>query len=282
MNRCTSVFEALAQARSHIDARIETEILLAHILKKDRAFLFAHPEAKLSPAELAHYQVLIAERVKGMPIAYIIGYRPFWSLTLKVTPDTLIPRHETERLVEIALESIPNEPHQTLLDLGTGSGAVALAIAKERPTWMIDATDFCPKALEVAQENARRHNITNIHFYLSDWFLQLPLNRYHAIVSNPPYIPIHDEHISQGDVRFEPQSALVSGEDGLESIRHIIKYSVDFLHPEGLLLLEHGYCQKNKIMSILSQLGYQNIKCWKDYLGHDRVSGGIRPITPNE
>ncbi len=274
----TALEEALRTLKDlSSDSRLEAEILLCEVLNKNRAYLFAHPETVINPSQLAQFAEFINQRAKGTPIAYITGHREFWSLSLKVNEATLIPRHETERLVELALELIPNKPDTSVLDLGTGSGAIALAIAKERPNWHIDACDSSEQALAIAQENAQNLKITNISFYHSNWFNNLPKKLYHCIVSNPPYIAEHDPHLDQGDVRFEPHSALVSGQKGLADLQYIIKNSIDYLLPSGLLLLEHGYDQKSHLRSILNESGYNNIQCWKDLLGHDRVSGGWCP-----
>lgn len=259
------------------DARLEAELLLGHLLNKNRAYLFAHPERTLTPAQLEHYNQLISQRAQGTPIAYLTGTREFWSLPLKVNEHTLIPRHETERLVELALELIPNNPQTRILDLGTGSGAIALALAKERPQWHINACDWSKEALVVAQENAQNLGIGNINFYHSNWFDNLPQSSYHAIVSNPPYIASQDPHLTQGDLRFEPLNALASGQDGLADLQYIIERSYRYLLPDGLLLLEHGYDQKNSVHAILKKMGYYNIRGWQDIQGHDRVSGGWLP-----
>ncbi|MCL9685494.1 peptide chain release factor N(5)-glutamine methyltransferase [Legionella maioricensis] len=259
------------------DSRLEAELLLGHLLNKNRAYLFAHPEELLSPTQLNQYQQLIEQRAQGIPIAYLTGTREFWSLSLKVNEHTLIPRHETERLVELALELLPNKPDIRVLDLGTGSGAIALALAKERPFWDITACDYSIEALDMARKNAQDLGISNVSFYHSDWFNNLPDVSYHAIVSNPPYIAEHDPHLKQGDLRFEPLSALASGQDGLADLQCIINRSYNYLLPNGLLLLEHGYDQKNGVRAILDKIGYRDIHCWQDIQGHDRVSGGYRP-----
>ncbi len=259
------------------DSRLEAELLLCHLLHKNRAYLFAHSEELLDQTQLELYKHLIAQRARGIPIAYLMGTREFWSLTLKVNQHTLIPRHETERLVELALELIPNHPQTQVLDLGTGSGAIALALAKERPQWEITACDSSLEALKVAKENAQSLGITNVSFYHSDWFQNIPSARYHAIVSNPPYIAEQDPHLQKGDLRFEPLSALASGQDGLSDLQYIIEHSYNYLLPNGLLLLEHGYDQKISVRAILNKIGYNKIHCWKDIQGHDRVSGGWHP-----
>lgn len=259
------------------DSRLEAELLLGHLLQKNRAYLFAYPEQVLSPDQWAQYQQLITQRSQGMPIAYLTGSREFWSLNLKVNQHTLIPRHETERLVELALELIPDTLDTRILDLGTGSGAIALAIGKERPDWKITACDYSEEALSVAKENARHLGINNVSFYHSNWFNALPDIRYHAILSNPPYIAEQDPHLKEGDLRFEPSNALASGQEGLADLQYIINEAYNYLLPEGLLLLEHGYDQKIRVSAVLNKLGYNRVYCWQDLQGHDRVSGGWHP-----
>ncbi len=268
---------ALAWALSLLspaDARLEAEILLSYLLKKNRAYLFTYPEHQLSDEQFLHYKKLIIQRAEGVPIAYLTGQREFWSLTLKVNQHTLIPRHETERLVELALELLPAQDPLTILDLGTGSGAIALALAKERPHWKITACDKSKEALDIAQTNAQNLGLKNICFYQSDWFNSLPQTHYHAIVSNPPYVSTEDPHLQLGDVRFEPLSALVSEQEGLADIKKIVTQSYNYLLPHGLILLEHGYDQKIPIRAILNKLRYNKVQCWPDLSGQDRISGG--------
>jgi release factor glutamine methyltransferase len=255
---------------------LEAEMLLCQVLKKDRAFLLAHSEMLLNEKQTASYQNLLAKRIKGIPIAYLTSKRDFWSLTLKVNQHTLIPRHETELLVELALDKIPNQPNLRILELGTGSGAIALALAKERPQWQISACDVSKKALLIAQENAQALGITNVLFYHSNWYRNIPQHKYHAILSNPPYLSAEDPHLLEGDLRFEPRGALISGQDGLADLLFIIKQGYDYLMPNGIMLLEHGYNQKLNVQAILKKLDYKNSQCWQDIQGHDRVSGGWR------
>ncbi len=257
---------------------LESEILLCHVLNKNRAYLFAHPEVLLSQQQLETYQNLLNQRAQGVPIAYLTGDREFWSLNLKVNEHTLIPRHETELLVELALEKIDESTDTCILELGTGSGAISLALAKEKPHWQIIACDINQDALLVAKENAAYHQLSNIHFYHSDWFSKIPQRQYHAIISNPPYIAKDDPHLKEGDLRFEPQKALVSGQSGLADLQWIIEQGYDYLLPNAILLLEHGYDQKLNVQAILNTLGYKKVQTWQDMQGQDRVTGGIRPI----
>ncbi|KTD80493.1 peptide chain release factor N(5)-glutamine methyltransferase [Legionella waltersii] len=278
----TDIQQALKQATArlntvHESARLESELLLAYVLKKKRTHLYTYPEQELKQEELELFFNLLEKRLLGEPIAYLIQEKEFWSLPFKVTPDTLIPRPETELLVELALKLIPNRDKTTLLDLGTGSGAIAISIAKERPNWIIHACDSSKKALNIAIENAKSLSVENIHFFHSNWFSELPQLQYHAILSNPPYIAQDDVHLKQGDVRFEPICALVSGKDGLSDLQYLLNEGLNYLLPNGLMLVEHGFEQKDKLSAILNGLGYLNTHCWQDLQGHDRVSGGWYP-----
>ena len=262
------------------DNRVDAEVLLMHGLQKSRAFLYAHPEYQLSDQQEQNLAELLTKRQQGVPIAYLTGHQAFWSLPLMVTPDTLIPRPETELLVELTLDNLASLERAAVLDLGTGSGAIALALASERPDWQISACDKCPKALQVAKANALNLGLRNIQFYLSDWFSAIdPSQAFHAIVANPPYIAEGDPHLNVGDVRFEPQSALVSGEQGLVDIELIIKNALAILAPNGLLLIEHGFDQKSAVQSMLIKYGYDLVQTWQDWQGNDRVSGGRRIIV---
>lgn len=264
--------QTTASLKPHSDsARLDAEILLAHVLKKNRVYLIAHSHDIINDSRLQTYDSLIQQRLKGMPIAYIVGHQEFWSLPLKVSSDTLIPRPETELLVSHALDLLPVE-NTSIIDLGTGSGAIAIALATERPNWTIIATDKSKKALKIAKENAKKLEIKNIEFIQSSWFDNVPKQYFDAVISNPPYIPQNDCHLSQGDVRFEPQSALVSGDLGLDDIQHIATQSKNYLNNMGRLMLEHGYNQKGAVHKILSFTGYQCINTLKDYQGHDRIT----------
>ncbi|STX52005.1 methyltransferase HemK [Legionella busanensis] len=268
---------AIRQLAEYIpdDARTDAEILLAHAMGKTRTYIYTHPEAELTKEEFKLFQRFVARRSLGVPVAYIIGTREFWSLPLKVNEETLIPRPETELLVEIALNLLKNCPKARILDLGTGSGAIALALAKEKSDWEITACDCSEGALITAKKNAHHLNLSNIHFCYSDWFSQIEeTKKFHAIVSNPPYVAANDPHLISGDLRFEPQLALIGGSNGLAALEHIIKHSIARLEPNGLLLIEHGFDQKSAVASMLNNYGYQDIKCWQDLQGHDRVSVG--------
>jgi len=271
-----SLEQAVSQLEQYTDsARIDAEVLLAHVLLKTRTYLYTHPELKLSKQQWLTFQQLIARRSLGTPVAYLTGTREFWSLPLRVNEKTLIPRPETELIVELTLALMGNQAHARLLDLGTGSGAIALALAKERADWNITACDYSEDALRTAQENAARLEINNIRFYHSNWFSHITEPKtFHVIVSNPPYIAANDPHLAQGDVRFEPQQALVSAKEGLYDIEHIIKHSLARLTEDGLLLIEHGYGQKTPVTSMLNDYGYNDVKSWQDWQGNDRVSGG--------
>jgi len=268
---------ATTQLQSSSDsAHLDVELLLSFILEKDRSFLHTWPEQMLSAEQQEKFNALFSQRLHGHPIAHLLGEQGFWSLNLKVTPDTLIPRPETECLVEIALETIPKHQPCHLLDLGTGSGAIALAIATERPLCKITATDISASALAVAEENARTHQIKNIHFIQSSWFENIPPQQFDMIVSNPPYIREKDEHLSEGDVRFDPISALTSGEDGLDDIRTIIQLAPAFLRANAMMLIEHGYDQAQAVQQIYAESNFTNIQNFTDYASHARVTVALR------
>lgn len=254
------------------EARIEVQMLLQAVLQVSRAYLLAHPERELNEAELLAYRALLQRRLTGEPMAHILGEREFFGLNLKVTPATLIPRPETELLVELALERLPQGV--CMLDLGTGSGAIALAIAHVRPDVEVLAVDASLAALAVAQGNAQRLGQTNVAFLHSDWFSALAGRRFDLIVSNPPYIAAADEHLARGDVRFEPLSALVSGVDGLDDIRRIVVGACAHIHSEGWLLLEHSYDQAAAVRGLLQAAGYAEVFSMHDLAGIERVSGG--------
>jgi len=269
-----AIERAARQLLPHVDAaRLEAEILLGHLLGKSRAWLIAWSDTGLSEQQLSRYHDLVEKRIQGTPIAHLTTEREFWSLPLKITADTLIPRADTELLVETCLELHLAEHSITVADLGTGSGALALAIASERPAWSILATDRSRQALDVAIHNAAALQIDNIQLLRGDWFEALPANtRVEVLLSNPPYIPEDDPHLQQGDLRFEPRSALASGADGLDAIRLIISQASAYLKPGGYLLLEHGYDQGSAVRQLMHQSALGEIDTHTDLAGHERVT----------
>jgi release factor glutamine methyltransferase len=255
-------------------ARIEVQLLLQQALGVSRAHLLAHPDQVLDDAQEASYRKLVQRRLAGEPLAYILGEREFFGLKFKVTPATLIPRPDTELLAELALQRIPPRGAFRVLDLGTGSGAIALSVAHARPDIKVTAVDASPEALEVARENALRLNIGNVHLLRSDWFSALTSERFDLIVANPPYIADGDIHLAQGDLRFEPRAALASGADGLDDIRRIAAGATEHLNPGGWILFEHGYDQAEQVRALLRQSGFSGIFSARDLAGIERVSGG--------
>ncbi|WP_239739609.1 peptide chain release factor N(5)-glutamine methyltransferase [Proteus penneri] len=251
----------------------DAEILLGHVTQRARTYLVAFNETLLSQDELTQLSQLLTRRIKGEPIAYLVGEREFWSLPLKVSPATLIPRPDTECLVEQALEKLPTEPI-TILDLGTGTGAIALAMASERPDCHIIGVDFQAEAVALAQENATRLALNNTEFMESCWFSSLSGYQFGMIISNPPYIDENDEHIHQGDVRFEPLTALVAGNNGFADIEIIIETARQFLTDKGWVLLEHGWQQGEGVRKIFTDKGYCCVETFRDYGGNERVTVG--------
>ncbi|MES2501878.1 MAG: peptide chain release factor N(5)-glutamine methyltransferase [Pseudomonadota bacterium] len=256
------------------EAKFETQLLLQHALKVNRAWLVAHALDAIPDNLYQAFEMLLKRHLKGEPVAYILGYREFFGLTLKVSADTLIPRPDTETLVESALDKIPSHTSNLVLDLGTGSGAIALAIAKNRPNVLVTAVDASQAALNVAIENALHLNIKNVHFELSDWFSILNNQLFDVIVSNPPYIEASDTHLKQGDLRFEPLSALSSGVDGFDDLRIIIHNAPNYLKQNGWLMLEHGYNQAEYVAELLAKNGFTQISHVKDLSGILRVTIG--------
>ncbi len=275
---CVCIQDALSWAVHKItgqSARIDAEILLMYVLKKKRAFLYAYPELILSQAQYVYFQELIDLRKLGHPVAYLTGEREFWSIKLSVTPDTLIPRAESECIIEVILEQFDKNTRLKVLELGTGSGALACALASDRSEWTIVSCDISLNALKVAQQNADHLNLGNIQFIHSNWFSSLvKTQKFDLILSNPPYLASDDPHLTHGDLRFEPKNALISGPSGLEDLEHIIQHSHEYLNDGGLLVLEHGFTQRNAVMNLLDQTGYNQLQCWPDIQGHDRVTGG--------
>jgi release factor glutamine methyltransferase len=256
------------------EAALEARLLLQKTLNVSHAWLLTHEDDTLPDEAARTFEDKLQRRLRGEPVAYIVGHREFYGLELAVSPDTLIPRPDTETLVEAALERIP--PHQSckVLDLGTGTGAIALAIASQRPDAELTAVDFSEKALNVASGNATQLNIRNVRFLQSDWFSNLGGETFDIIVSNPPYIAKADPHLTQGDLRFEPMSALVSGRDGLDDIRRIIAAAAEHLKPGGWLLLEHGYDQAVAVAKLLQHHHFLEIDHCQDLAQITRVSFG--------
>jgi len=259
-------------------AAFEAQLLLQYVLGVNRAWLIAHEHDVLQPNIQVVFEALLNRRLAGEPMAYIMGSREFYGLDLLVTPDTLIPRPDTETLVEAALAKISDSANQTILDLGTGTGAIALAVAKHRPKVNVVAVDASAAALEVAKKNAATLAITNVRLMLSDWFDALLGERFDLIVSNPPYIEQNDVHLTQGDVRFEPISALASGADGLDDIRHIVEHCLIYLKPQGWLMIEHGYNQADLVADLMAEAGLVSIKTIKDFGGNNRVTIAKSPL----
>jgi release factor glutamine methyltransferase len=301
-----------AQGFDNEAAKLEAQLLLQYALHVNRAWLISHQDDALQASIHGAYRAMLERRLNGEPIAYILGYREFYGLKLKVTPDTLIPRADTETLVEAALAQIPQNiisspsfPRRResnlnlnqelnlnqkmdsrlrgndelrVLDLGTGTGAIALAIAKHRPSTQVTALDASQAALNIAIENAQTLKITNVKFVLSDWFSAIQQDKFDIIVSNPPYIEAADTHLKQGDLRFEPLSALASGADGMDAIRHIIDACLVYLKPQGWLMLEHGYNQAELVAGLMAKVGFHDIETVNDLAGNPRVTLGKNPL----
>ena len=254
-------------------ARRDTEILLCHCLGKSRAWLYTWPEKEVARDCARDFEKLLAQRREGVPVAYLTGEREFWSLQLAVSDATLIPRPETEILVSWVLElALPNAA--SVLDLGTGSGAIALALASERPHWHVTALDVSEEALQVARGNAVRTRLTSVHFVQSDWYQAVTGQRFNALLANPPYIDGDDPHLALGDVRFEPRSALVSSDSGLEDLGRLVTGASDHLLDGGWLLLEHGFEQANAVCAMLHDAGFSQVSTRRDMSGQQRITGG--------
>lgn len=254
--------------------RLECTLLLAHVLNVRRESVLAHPEGGVSEPIAAQFSTLVSRRLGGEPIAYLIGSREFYGLNLRITPDVLIPRPDTELLVEAALRRLVDASPGRVLDLGTGSGAVAIAIAKYRPRMQIEAIDVADAAVALATANARMLSVPNASFHQSNWYSACEQQSYDAIVSNPPYISSADPHLSEGDVQFEPGIALTPGEDGLAAIRSIVAGAASRLVPGGWLLFEHGYDQAKSCRRLMAKAGFVQIATLRDLAGIERVCEG--------
>jgi len=268
----TQAIDALADTSS--SPTIDAEVLLQHVVKQSSAWLIAHNADLAITDHIEDYLKLIDRRAKGEPIAYMLGYKEFWSLKLKVNQHVLIPRADTETLVEQALLKLNKQMNYNMLDLGTGSGAIALAIAKERPLAQVIAVDSQPGALEVAESNAQTNKIENVRFILSDWFNDIPAIKFDLIASNPPYVEVNDSHLEQGDLRFEPNAALIGGGDGLDDIKKIISMAPSFLANGAHLLLEHGFDQYKLVEKLMLDAGFIEIENARDINDLPRCTTG--------
>ena len=273
MDYQTWLARAIAQLSPGDSRRRDAEILLGHVTGKSRTFILAFGETRLAPEEQAQLDELLARRVHGEPVAHLTGVREFWSLPLFVSSATLIPRPDTECLVEQALARLPVTPCR-ILELGTGTGAIALALASERPDCEIVALDLIPDAVALAQRNADYLGMRNVTIRQSNWFSALDAQRFDLIVSNPPYIDAADPHLNQGDVRFEPLTALVAADNGLACLRLLVEEGRAFLAPGGWLLLEHGWQQGAAVRALFDAAGYTQVKTCRDYGGNERLTAG--------
>lgn len=273
MDYQTWLAQAIAQLTPGDSPRRDAEILLGHVTGKSRTFILAFGETVLAPEALSALDVLLVRRVRGEPVAHLTGVREFWSLPLFVSCATLIPRPDTECLVEQALARLPARPCR-ILEPGTGTGAIALALAHERPDCEIVALDLIPDAVALARRNADYLGVSNVTIMQSNWFAALSAQRFDLIVSNPPYIDAADPHLGEGDVRFEPRSALVADDNGLADLRHLIEEGRAFLAPGGWLLLEHGWQQGAAVRALFSAAGYTQVETCRDYGGNERLTAG--------
>lgn len=255
------------------EARLEARVLASHGWKVETAWLIAHDTDALSDSQIEAFQSLLSQRLQGRPIAYLVGMREFYGRPFQVTPDVLIPRPDTELLVERALAHLPTDQPMDVLDLGTGSGCIAITLALERPHARVTAVDRSDAALAIARHNADALN-AHVELLTSDWFSALDKRSFDLIVSNPPYIAATDPHLARGDLRFEPLTALVGGADGLAELRHLVQTAAKHLKPGGALLLEHGYDQSDAVQNLLRMTGIPQPQSWADLAGNQRVSGG--------
>ena len=278
-NHTPTLGQALGTARQRLQATspspaVDASILLCHVLGCSPGHLIAWPEKQLTQTQAKQFERILQQRIAGEPVAYITGAREFWSLSLKISSDVLIPRPETETLVEFALAKFPGSAHLAVADLGTGSGAIACALAAEHPQWDIVATDTSVAALEIARINAEAHKLGNIRFLQGTWFEPLAGHRFDLVISNPPYVANGDPHLEQGDVRFEPDSALVSGPLGMDAISLITGAAGQHLNTGGWLIIEHGYDQQQAVYDCFSQAGFEDIAQLNDLAGQPRMTAG--------
>ncbi|SJM96429.1 peptide chain release factor N(5)-glutamine methyltransferase [Crenothrix polyspora] len=274
-----SIQTALDQATERLStssesAALDAEVLLCLTLQKQRSHLRAWPDKMLDAPQTEAFWAVVAKRQQGQPIAYITGIREFWSRDFKVSPAVLIPRPDTEVLIEHALRLLPINQPCKIIDLGTGSGIISVTLAAERLLSEVTATDISETALAIAQSNAKQHCVDHIQFYISDWFSQVPEGLFDLVVSNPPYIAENNPHLLDGDLRFEPQSALIALDNGLKDIQTLVEQSRSRLHIGGHLLIEHGYNQQDAVQNIFQHFAYKNIQTYIDLSGQPRVTYG--------
>jgi release factor glutamine methyltransferase len=278
MNSAT-LGDALREAARRIDP-VDARVLLCHVVQRGSAYVAAHPEIELRPADRDRYAELVARRVRGEPVAYLTGHREFYGKPFRVSPATLIPRPETELLVDLALERLPHDGAARVMDLGTGTGCIAISIASERSRLRILGIDSSREALALARRNALDRGVGNVAFLQSDWYSALrPGERFDLIVSNPPYVAAGDPHLEKGDLRFEPRVALDGGRDGIEALRAIIVGAGVHLAGNGWILVEHGFDQAERVRGLLIEQGYESVFSARDLAGIERASGGR--LTPD-
>lgn len=267
--------EAAARLATHSDsATLDAEVLLCHVLDKPRTYLRTWPDQSLAPAHATAFWELIEKRQKGVPVAYITGSREFWSRDFKVTPEVLIPRPDTELLVELGLKLLPADKPVKIIDLGTGSGIIAITLAAECPHAHISASDVSEAALRIARQNADSHHIHTLHFYQSDWFASIPATQFNLVISNPPYLAEDDSHLQNGGLQWEPQQALIADRQGLGDIRIIIDTARHYLEIGGHLLIEHGCNQQQLVQAIFNDFSYSHVQTYTDLSGQPRVTYG--------
>ncbi|PCJ86618.1 MAG: protein-(glutamine-N5) methyltransferase, release factor-specific [Thiotrichaceae bacterium] len=255
-------------------ATLDAQVLLTHVLHCNTAHLLAWPEKQLNKEQTTNFLRLVKQRQSGKPVAHLTGLREFWSLDFFVNDSTLIPRPDTETLIEFVLNKFNSDQPYKLIDMGTGTGAIAISIAKEKPDWSITASDVSFDALDLAKKNSKHHHTDNISFTQSNWFENINANDFDIIISNPPYIAENDPHLQQGDVRFEPQSALTSGVVGMDDIIHLCQHAKNYLTSGGYLIVEHGYNQNQLVLDCFTNNGFTLIEQSRDLSGHIRMTAG--------